>query len=90
MSISDKKDTVWQKAKPIKGKDSAKYRKDPYGNEMHYDSYGKDSSKGWEIDHIRPKARGGSDATVNLQALNTQVNRDKGDSLKKKSRHTTT
>lgn len=90
MSISDKIDVVWKKAKPIKGKDPAKYRKDPYGNEMHYDSYGKDSPRGWEIDHIKPKARGGSDATVNLQALNTRVNRDKGDSLKKKSRHSKT
>ena len=90
MSISDKKDAVWKKAKPIKGKDPTTYRRDPYGNEMYYDSYGKDSPKGWEIDHIKPKARGGSDATVNLQALNTQVNRDKGDSLKKKSRHSKT
>ncbi len=90
MSVGDKKDVVWKKAKPIRGKDPAKYRQDPYGNEMNYDSYGKDSGKGWEIDHIKPKARGGSDATVNLQALKTSVNRDKGDSLKKKSRHSNT
>ena len=42
---------------------------------------------GWEVDHIKPKARGGSDATRNLQALNTSLNREKGDSLVKKSRH---
>ena len=36
MSISDKKGAVWSKAKPIRGKDQAKYRQDPYGNEMHY------------------------------------------------------
>ena len=87
MSISDKKDAVWNKAQTIRGKDPDKYRKDPYGNEMYYDSYGLDSGKGWEIDHIKPKARGGSDATVNLQALNTRINRQKGDSLKKRSRH---
>ena len=87
MAISDKKDVVWDKAKPIQGKDPSKYRADPYGNEMYYDSYGKDTEKGWEIDHIKPAARGGSDATVNLQALNTEVNRQKGDSLKKRSRH---
>lgn len=87
MSVSDKKDTVWKKAKPIRGKDPAQYRQDPYGNEMRYDSYGKTSAKGWEVDHIKPAARGGSDATVNLQALNTKVNREKGDSLVKKSRH---
>ena len=56
MSISDKKGAVWSKAKPIRGKDQAKYRQDPYGNEMYYGSYGKDSEKGWEIDHIKPKA----------------------------------
>ena len=90
MPISDKKDTVWKKAKRIRGKDPVKFRQDPYGNEMVYGSYGKATSKGWEIDHIKPAARGGSDATVNLQALNTRINREKGDMLKKKSRHSNT
>ncbi len=90
MPTSNKRDVVWEKAKPIQGKDPAKYRKDPYGNEMFYDSYGKDSPKGWEIDHIKPKNLGGSDATVNLQALNTTTNREKGDSRKKRSRHSKT
>ena len=87
MALSDKKDTVWNKAKKIRGKDPAKYRKDPYGNKMYYPSYGKNSKMGWEIDHIKPKASGGSDATINLQALQTEVNRKKGDSRKKRSRH---
>ena len=88
MATSDKKDTVWHKAQRIRGKDPAKYRKDPYGNVMDYDDYGdEDSDMGWEIDHIKPVARGGSDATRNLQALKTSVNREKGDSLKKRSRH---
>lgn len=88
MPISDKQKTaVWNKAKRIRGKAPSKYRQDPYGNEMYYDSYGKETGEGWEIDHIKPKARGGSDATVNLQALNTKVNRQKGDTLKKRSRH---
>lgn len=87
MAGTDKKDAVWDKAKRIRGKDPKKYRRDPYGNEMFYDSFGKASPKGWEVDHIKPKARGGSDATRNLQALNTKVNREKGASLKKRSRH---
>ena len=87
MARPDKKDAVWSKAKTIRGKDPAEYRQDPYGNEMYYGSYGKASPKGWEIDHIKPIARGGSDALRNLQALNTRVNREKGDSLKKRSRH---
>ena len=78
---------AWNNAKTIIGKDYDKYRKDPYGNIMHKDSYGKDSNMGWEVDHIKPQSRGGSDATRNLQALNTKVNRSKGDSLVKKNRH---
>ena len=87
MADSDKKDTVWDKAQTVRGMDPAKYRRDPYGNIMDYDEYGKDSNRGWEIDHIKPAARGGSDATRNLQALKTSVNREKGDSLKKRSLH---
>ncbi len=81
------KDSVWGLAKIIKGKDPKKYRKDPNGNEIYYSSYGKNSEKGWDVDHIKPKSRGGSDAIRNLQALKASVNRSKGNSLKKKSRH---
>lgn len=87
MSTSDLKDKVWGKAKEIPGKDPAKVRSDPYGNEIRYGQYGKNTTSGWEIDHITPSARGGSDALRNLQALKTSVNRQKGDSLQKKSRH---
>jgi len=88
MSFSkSQKDKIWEKAKKIRGQDPTKYRRDPYGKPMYKDSYGKSSKMGWEIDHIKPKARGGSDAARNLQALNTGTNRSKGDSLVKKSRH---
>ncbi len=87
MSVTHMKDKVWDKAKKIRGKDPASYRQDPYGNEMYYWSYGKSTGKSWEIDHIKPSALGGSDALRNLQALNTSVNRLKGDKLRKKSRH---
>ena len=43
MAVSDKKDTVWNKAKRIPGKDPTLYRMDPYGNVMYHHSYGKDS-----------------------------------------------
>lgn len=81
------KDKVWDKAKKVRGKDPAKYRQDPYGNEIYYDSFGKQSEKGWEVDHIKPKSRGGSDSVRNLQALKSEVNRKKSNSLVKKSRH---
>ena len=81
------KDKVWGKAKPIRGKDPNRFRQDPYGNQMNKGSYGKASPQGWDVDHIRPKSQGGSDATRNLQALNTSVNRSKGNSPQKRSRH---
>ena len=81
------KESVWNKAKKIVGKDPSKYRKDPYGNTLYKNSYGKASPMGWDIDHIKPKSKGGSDAVVNLQALKVSINRSKGNSLIKKSRH---
>ncbi|MFH1851467.1 MAG: HNH endonuclease signature motif containing protein [Candidatus Neomarinimicrobiota bacterium] len=87
MANKSQKDKVWDKAKPIKGENPDNYRQDPYGNKIRYDSYGKDTTMGWEIDHIKPSAIGGSDDIRNLQALKTSVNREKGDSTKKKSRH---
>ncbi len=87
MATKSQKNKVWSNAKPIRGKNSNKYRKDPYGKVIYKGSYGKSSNMGWEVDHIKPRSRGGSDATRNLQALNTSVNRSKGSSLVKKSRH---
>ena len=87
MIVKDKKEVVWSKAKLVRSKNPNTHRQDPYGNEIVKSSYGKDSEKGWNIDHIKPKAKGGSDNIRNLQALKTSVNKSKGDSLKKKSRH---
>ena len=87
MASEKLKKQIWDKAKKIKGKDPSKYRSDPYGNKIFYQSYGKQSEMGWEIDHIAPKSRGGSDYIRNLQALKTQVNRTKSNSKVKKSRH---
>ncbi len=81
------KDKVWELASPIKGKDSTMYRKDPYGNTLYYNSYGNTSEMGWQIDHIKPQSRGGSDTLRNLQALQTTVNNSKSNSLVKASRH---
>ena len=87
MPTKEEIDKVWEKAKPFRGEDPNKYRQDPYGNKISRKSFGKNTIMGWEIDHIKPSARGGSDNLRNLQALKTSVNREKGDSLVKKSRH---
>lgn len=81
------RDAVWSLAKPIRGCDPDHFRKDPYGNKICYNSYGKSTSMGWDVDHIKPQSRGGSDNIRNLQALQCSVNRSKQDSLVKKSRH---
>jgi 5-methylcytosine-specific restriction endonuclease McrA len=78
---------VFKLAKPVAGKPSTEYRKDPYNNIMKKSEYGKSSKMGWDVDHIKPSSRGGSNNIRNLQALNSSVNRSKGNSLQKKSRH---
>lgn len=84
------KEKAWEKAGTIRGKDPGKYRKDPYGNVIYKACYGRNSDMGWEVDHIRPRSRGGSDTTRNVQALNTGVNRHKRDDMRKKTRHSGT
>ncbi|WP_462137988.1 HNH endonuclease [Candidatus Mycalebacterium sp.] len=87
MVTKNQKSKVWSKAKKIKGKNPKLYRKDSYGKTIYKSSYGKSSSMGWEVDHIKPKSKGGSSKTRNLQALNTPTNRGKGADGRKKSRH---
>lgn len=87
MATKIQREKVWEKAPTVRGKDPNLYRKDPYENIMYKHSHGMASKMGWDIDHIKPASRGGSDATRNLQALNTSVNRSKGNTLVKRSRH---
>jgi 5-methylcytosine-specific restriction endonuclease McrA len=84
---SNVKDAVFSKAKTISGKNPDLYRQDPYGNMLYKHSYGKDTKCGWNIDHIKPQSRGGSHAINNLQALQSTINKSKGNTLVKKSRH---
>lgn len=84
---ADCKDKVWNKAKIISGKDKNNIRKDVYGNTIIYNSYGKYTRFGWQVDHIKPLNKGGSNDILNLQALSTKINNKKSDSLVKKSRH---
>jgi len=79
MASQEEIDAVWGKGKPIKGKDPDLYREDPYGNEIYKPSYGKQGEKSWEIDHKKPKAKGGSNAPKNKQPVQTDENRKKSD-----------
>lgn len=73
--------SVWAKAHPVLGHDPTRTRKDNCGAWIQFSEYGNTNSPfGWEVDHIVPVAMGGSDLLVNLQPLQWQNNRHKGDS----------
>jgi 5-methylcytosine-specific restriction endonuclease McrA len=74
---------VWNKATAVLGASPAALRKDICGAWIECSRYGETVSegKGWEIDHIIPVSRGGTDDLSNLQALQWQNNRRKGDSF---------
>ena len=55
------KEKVWGKGEIIRGKNPDLYRRDVTGKELYWPSYGKDSSKGWQIDHKKPISKGGTD-----------------------------
>ena len=71
---------VWNKAKKIDGEDEDVYRKDYAGAWIKRDEYGNtNSTLGWEIDHRKPVAKGGSDELTNLDPLQWNNNRTKSD-----------
>ena len=78
------KRSVWNKGGIIvqndKEYDSDIWRWDICGNVMKYSEHGNTNSEyGWEIDHINPTVNGGSDKLSNLQPLQWENNRRKGD-----------
>jgi len=74
------KDAVWRKGSPISGHDPNKWRRDTCGHALDYSAYGNiGSNNGWEIDHIRPQSKGGTDDLFNLQPLFWETNRNKAD-----------
>lgn len=78
-SFDGKLDRIWEKGSKVRGKDPNRYRKDSDGMIIYKPSYGKTSGMGWEVDHKRPRAKGGSDNIRNLVPKNWKTNRSKSD-----------
>jgi hypothetical protein len=73
-----KLEKIWQKGTSVRGKNPNLYRKDIYGNVMYKPSYGLNSEMGWQVDHSKPQSKGGTDHLNNLQPMNSQANKEKG------------
>ena len=67
---------IWLKStKVIKGASHDLFALDYHDNEIHYFCYGnRNSSFGWEIDHIIPEALGGRTIFDNLRAIHWRTN----------------
>ena len=78
MATERQKQQAWNNAKRIRGKNPNLYRRDSAGNQIYKPAYGTNGEQGWEVDHVNPKSKGGSDSARNLQALQTAANRRKG------------
>ncbi len=72
-------EVIWKKAQEIPNYNPNIWRKDFAGAWIRKDQYGATGNYGWEIDHLKPTAKGGTDELKNLKPIHWQNNRYKSD-----------
>ncbi len=79
MASRQQRQQAWNNTPRIPGKNPGQWRRDVAGNPIFRGAYGKNGPKSWEVDHKKPRSKGGSNNPRNLQAMQTSENRRKSD-----------
>jgi len=74
---------VWNKADVLEYEDPNIWRIDPCGACINWNEFRKRTKYGWNIDHILPRAKGGTDVIHNLCVMHWRNNTSKADDFPK-------
>ncbi|CAL1381446.1 unnamed protein product [Linum trigynum] len=75
------KQQCWEKAEKVKGRDPARWRRDPLGNIVFRKLVGCAGCLCHDYDHILPYSKGGKSTLDNCQVLQATANRSKGNRI---------